>query len=402
MRNRSNEITRPPRILQVHNIYHHAGGEDIVVANENRLLAEHGHEVLQDLSHNDTIRGAYRKLVVAWQAPYSHRSRQHMSQVIGTVRPDIVHVHNFFPLLTPAIYDACQDAGVPVVQTLHNYRTICAGALLMRDGRPCEDCIGRSPYQAVLHGCYRDSRLGSLAVARMIGRHQRKKTWHTKVDRLIALTEFGRQKFIEAGFPGERIRVKPNFVKDPVPQPRNAAGQLRALCVGRLSAEKGIRTLLEAWSTLDVQLNMAGSGPLEDTVRQAGLANINCLGQVAPSAVTHEMQAASVLIFPSECYEGFPMTIVEAFSCGLPVIASRLGSMAEIVEDGVTGLHFVPGDADDLAAKVRWAEAHPEEVQVMGRNARKAFEERYTEGANYRTLLSIYREALEEKAKAAG
>ena len=387
------------RILQVHNTYQRAGGEDAVVANEGVLLTDHGHEVRLWSKDNAAITGPWAKLRTARQVPYSHRARRQIGQVIAEFRPDVAHVHNFFPLLTPAVYDAIRDAGVAVVQTLHNYRTICAGALLLRDGRPCEDCIGGSPYQGALHGCYRGSRLASVAVARMIARHRGRGTWRTKVDRFIALTEFARTKFVEAGFPRDKIAVKPNFVEDGgtrVPEGSRSG----ALFVGRLSPEKGIGTLLAAWRGLDVPLRIAGDGPLLSMVRGANPPNVAPLGGLPPEAVSQEMTRAAFLAMPSEWYETFGLVIVEAFCQGLPVIASRLGAMAEIVEDGVTGLHFTPGDAQDLAAKVRWASDHPEEMLEMGRTARRIYEQKYTPKVNYDQLIAVYENAIQQNLSA--
>jgi glycosyltransferase involved in cell wall biosynthesis len=330
------------------------------------------------------------------QASYSVDAKQRMVRAIRKFEPDIVHVHNFFPLLTPSIYDACYDAGVPVVQTLHNYRTICASALLMRAGRICEDCVGDTPWQAVLHGCYRESRLASVPMAHMIAMHRRRGTWQRKVRRFIALTEFAKERFVAAGFPSDRISVKPNFVDD-----RNSPGLPRAgaLFVGRLSVEKGIGTLQHAWEKLDIPLNIAGQGPLLENLTSAALGNIELLGMLAPEDVAEHMSRAAFLVFPSECYEGFPVTLVEAFRQGLPVVASRLGSMAEIIEDGVTGLHFTPGSPADLAEKVRWAAAHPNEMRRMGQNARQTYEDKYTPEVNYRELVAIYEEAIEERQR---
>ena len=387
------------RILQVHNFYQQGGGEDVVVSNEQSLLRDHGHETRLFSVSNDDIVGFAPKLVAAWQSPYSPGAKIRLAQEIASFTPDIVHVHNFFPLLTPAVYDACRDAGVPVVQTLHNYRTICAAALLMRDGKPCEDCIKGTPYQAVRHGCYRGSRLGSLAVARMIDTHRHRGTWATKVDRLVALTEFAKEKFVEAGFPPEKIAVKSNFVKWAEPETPVDANRHGALFVGRLSQEKGIETLLRAWKSLDVPLHLVGDGPLLELVKGEASETITVLGKRDPKQVMKEMADAAFLIMPSECYEGFPLVLVEAFAQGLPVIASRLGAMAEIVEDGVTGLHFAPGDAEDLADKVRWAAEHIDEMREMGANARRVYEEKYTPEINYRQLMAIYQAAIEENKK---
>ncbi len=386
------------RVLQAHNYYKQIGGEEAVLANEQALLAGHGHETrLFSVSNKDVV-GPWAMVRAGWLAPYSNSAREAIALEIAEFTPDVVHVHNSFVLLTPSIYDACRDAGVPVVQTLHNYRTVCANGLFMREGRPCEDCVGASPWRAVLYRCYGNSRLASAALARMIATHRRRRTWQTKVDRFIVLTEFAKRRFVNAGFPDDRITVKPNFVEDrntgTGKEPRGGA-----LFVGRLSAEKGVHVLLRAWKGIEASLRIAGDGPLLASVRDTAMANVEILGRAGPDAVAAEMARAAFLVFPSEWYEGFPMTIAEAFCQGLPVIASRLGAMVEIVEDGHTGLHFTPGDAADLAAKVRWAESHPEEMRRMGANARRIYEEKFTPEANYPQLTTIYEQAIENNRR---
>jgi glycosyltransferase involved in cell wall biosynthesis len=387
------------RILITHNSYQQAGGEDTVVANETALLKAHGHDVYSHSVSNHIIQSRFQKVATALQVHYSRWGQREAARAIQQTMPDIVHVHNFFPLLTPAIYDACRDAGVPVIQTLHNYRTICAGGLLMRAGRPCEDCVTGSPYQAVLHSCYRGSRLGSLTVARMVAFHRKHRTWSTKVDRFISLTKFAKKKFIDAGFPEKLIVVKPNFTMGNNIDVEERTVRTGALFVGRLSAEKGIGTLLKAFSAIDVRLRVVGDGPLLDDVANLAAANpqIESLGHLSSQRVSLEMAEAGFLIFPSEWYEGFPMTIVEAFSAGLPVIASRLGGMAELIADGVTGLHFNSGDEKDLADKVRWAADNPGEMLRMGRNARLVYEDKYTPEKNYQQLMAVYRDVIEKK-----
>jgi glycosyltransferase involved in cell wall biosynthesis len=387
------------RVLILHNQYKQPGGEDAVVANEEALLRKYGHKVHLHRVSNDSIQGLWSKVITAWQTQYSLWGRQEATRIIEKTRPDVVHVHNFFPLLTPSIYDACREAKVPVVQTLHNYRTICAGAFLMREGNLCEECVQGTPYHAVLHACYRDSRVGSLAVARMIDTHRRQGTWATKVDRFIVLTEFGKEKFIEAGFPSEKLMVKPNFINVEDFEASSSVVRKNALFVGRISQEKGIRTLLEAWKNLDIPLRIIGDGPLLELVNKTATKYVTVLGKKTQNEVAEEMVSAAFLVMPSEWYEGFPMVIVEAFARGLPVIASRLGAMGEIVEDNVRGLHFTPKDVEDLAEKVRWANEHPEEIYQMGRNARRIYEEKYTPEINYRQLMAIYGEAIEENRR---
>lgn len=387
------------KILQVHNYYQHAGGEDNVVAAEAELLRSRGNEVeLWSVDNKNLPGGLSGKLKTALTAAYSPNSRALGREKLRFFKPDIVHVHNFFPLITPSVYDACRDEAVPVVQTLHNYRLICPGALLMRDGHICERCISGSPYQAARYGCYKGSRLGSLVVADMVARHRRQGTWRHKVDRFIALTEFAKDKFVQAGFPAEKIAIKSNFLLDPLEEPRNSPTLLGgfALFVGRISEEKGIKTLLKAWTKLGRQVNLkvAGSGPMDALLQ--GVPNIEALGRQSSVEVGRLMRQADFLVLPSEWYEGFPLVLVEAFAHGLPVLASRLGGMAEIVRDGETGLWFEPGNAEDLANKVTWLTDHPDECRRMGENARAAYLANYSPEINYQQLMDIYRGALGE------
>lgn len=416
------------KILQIHNRYQIAGGEDVVVASEQKLLAAH-HDVLSYTVSNDGITGILGKLDTALHTHYSKRQKQALARYLAEHKPDVAHVHNFFPVLTPAIYDACIEAGVRVVQTLHNYRTLCANALLMRDGQICERCVQGSPYWGAFYGCYRGSRLGSLVVAHSVAYHRKQATWKTKVDRFIALTEFGRQKFVSAGFPADKLCVKPNFAEDPLadgfkdsvnnnfpidaphshpnpltegegikcgrffrPNPKPLSSQPFALFVGRLSAEKGLGTLLQAWQSTGFPLKIVGEGEQPATAP----ANVEFLGKQTKDQVYALMRQASFLLMPSEWYETFGLVLVEAFANGLPVICSRLGGMAEIVADYVTGLHFEAGNAEDLATKIQWALANPEAIASMGQAARVEYEAKYTPEINYRQLMAIYQEAIDE------
>jgi glycosyltransferase involved in cell wall biosynthesis len=388
------------KVLQVHNYYQFAGGEDIVLENEQSLLASYGNDVEQYTVYNDIIKGVWTRLKTAWQTPYSWNARQKFACKLAEFKPDVVHVHNFFPLLTPSIYEACQDADVPIVQTLHNYRIICPGSYLSREGRICEDCITGSAYQAALHGCYRGSFIGSLAVARMVEFHRKQRTWHHKVDRFIALTEFAKSKFIEAGFPSNKIVVKPNFLADSLissKQNIEVEDKKGALFVGRLSQEKGIDTLLQAWKNMPYPLSFLGEGPLLNKVKSERGHAITCLGQQVATEVSKKMLQSTFLVMPSEWYEGFPMVLVEAFAHGLPVLASNLGSMKEIIEDGVTGLLFTPGNFNELAEKARWLFEHPEECTRMGKNARQVYLAKYTSEVNYNQLMEIYKQAMANK-----
>jgi glycosyltransferase involved in cell wall biosynthesis len=379
------------KILQVHNRYQHTGGEDRVVFMEREILESHGNRVILYSADNDEIYGILPRIRAAMGVHYSRRAKRQFALTLAAVRPDIVHVHNFFPLITPSIFDACKEASVPVVQTLHNYRLICPGALLVRKGAVCELCLQGNAYKSAVYGCYRGSRIGSLLVAHMVEYHRKRRTWNTKVDRFIILTDFARSRFVEAGFPADKIVVKPNFVQAPVvfPQPSIRSG---ALFVGRLSNEKGISTLLKAWQAIDLPLRIAGDGPLLAEAMRMKPSNVTFLGRITATDVMREMNQAMFLVVPSECYENFPLVIPEAFACGLPIVISRLGSMEEIVEDHGTGLHFTAGNASDLAEKVAWAASHKEILGHMGENARKTYESRYSAEANYQQLMTIYTE----------
>ena len=353
-------------------------------------------------ANNDAIGSAAQKIKAAIQVPYSFSARQMVSDRILAFRPEIVHVHNFFPTLTPSVYDACRGAGVPVVQTLHNYRLMCANGLLFREGHVCTECLGRTfPLPAIRHGCYRDSRLGSAAVAAMIGIHRIRNTWIQRVDRFIALTEFARGLFAtEAGIPREKIAVKPNAAPDP--GLGNGSGGY-ALFVGRLSPEK-IEIVLEAAtreSGLGIALRVAGSGPLQAKVEAAQSAGrLEYVGWQDPDGVRRLMLQARVLLIPSLCFEGLPMVVPEAFGAGLPIIASRIGALATLVEDGANGLLVEPGNPAALASAVRRIASDGRLESELRRGARQTYEALYRPEVNVRLLQQIYEQARDRAAAA--
>jgi glycosyltransferase involved in cell wall biosynthesis len=380
------------RVLILHNTYQHRGGEDAVVESEAELLARHGLSVHTDLVSNDEIH-TRNKAVVALETLWSSRQVKRLEGLVRTLRPDVVHVHNTFPLLSPAVYSTCQRLGVPVVQTLHNFRLACPQAMFLRDSVVCEDCLGKLPWPAVVHRCYRGSALQTLVSASNITVHRALGTYRTQVDRFIALNGNSRQKFIEMGLPADKVVVKPNFV-EPVAEPQWAE-RAGGLFVGRLSTEKGMAALLGAWDLLSAQapwsgasLKVVGKGEFEADWQQRGPEVY--LGFKPLPEVIAEMRRSLYVLVPSICYENFPRTIVEAFSVGVPVIGSRMGAMAELIEDGVTGLLANPGDAQDLAAKMAWAHAHPQEMLAMGRLAYDTYLRRYTPAVNLTELLAIY------------
>ena len=377
------------RILIVHNAYQQRGGEDSVVEAETELLRAYGHAVELYQKDNRDIAGISRLRLLTGTI-WSRQTVAEMSGILAHARPDVIHVHNTFPLISPSLYWAAERAGIPVVQTLHNFRLFCPQAMFLRHESVCEDCLGHVPWRGVTRACYRGSMGQSAVLAGMVTTHRALGTWRNKVARYIALNEFCRRKFVEGGLPAERVLVKPNFV-DFAPPP--AGERSGFLFVGRLSAEKGIRTLVDAASKVpDARIAVAGSGPEASLL--TSVANIDGLGALPSAAVRERMVAASALVLPSIWYENFPRTLVEAFGCGLPVIASRIGALAELIDDGVTGFLFEPRDADDLASKLRWANAHPAEMARMGRAARSHYEAHFTADGNYRQLMAIYNEAI--------
>ena len=387
------------RVLIAHNFYQQPGGEDMVAANERALLEGAGHEVIFHDIHNDQITGFSAKLNAFLDTPYSARQAARFNRLLSETEPDLVHIHNYFPLFTPAIFHEAKACGFPVVHTLHNFRMMCLSSFLLRDGKICEACIGKTPLKGVVHRCYRGSFSGSLALARMIAR-QRRTGWSQTVDRFIALTEFERAKFIEGGLPAERLAVKPNFIPDPGVHARIAPETRHgALFVGRLSPEKGLRTLLDAWRDIDYPLRIAGTGPMMAELHASASANVTLLGRLPSSQIYDEMARAAFLVMPSTWYEGFPVTIVESLACGLPILASRLGSMSELIDPGKTGLLFNPGDSADLVRSVDAALGDAKRLAAMSRGARQCYDTNYTAQSNLLRLLQIYQEARSANAE---
>lgn len=389
------------KIVIVHNTYQQPGGEDIVFRNECELLKSAGHEVVEYQRSNLDAANyvSVRQLALAKRTIWASDTRREFRQLLLRERPHIVHVHNTFVMVSPSIYWACRDARVPVVQTLHNYRLLCPSAQFFRDGKVCEECLEHGLWRGVQYGCFQGSSRATAVVAAMLTTHRFLGTWSRLIDYFFALTEFARLKFIQGGLPPDKILVKPNFV-DPDPGEGNG-NRTYALFVGRLSPEKGLWTLLAAWARLGkaIPLHIVGDGPLraelEEYARQHGLSNVRFRGRLAWKETMDVMKGARCLIFPSECYEGaLPLTVVEAFACGTPVIASRLGAMQDLIADGATGLHFTPGDSTDLASKVEHAWTHPSDLDAMRKRGRRTYEATYTAERNYAMLLETYERAI--------
>ena len=331
-------------------------------------------------------------LSLAAAAIWSREAARRVADAIRADRPDVVHVHNTFAAASPSVYRAAARLGVPVVQTLHNYRLVCPAATLFRDGHPCTDCVQAwLPAPAVIHACVRGSRSQSLVAAATIGIHRRIGTFADRIDRYVALTTFQRRFLVEAGLPDTRVHVIPNFLE---PDPGAGQGSRSGvLFVGRLSIEKGIDCLLAAASRPAISglLDVAGDGPLASQVAERGTAGlVRYLGPLAGDEVARRMRSALALLVPSIWYEGFPMVVLEAYAAGTPVIAARIGSLEELIEDGETGLLVTPGDPVDLARAIRWAVDHPGEMAGMGAAARRRYENRYRGPDHLAALLDVY------------
>jgi glycosyltransferase involved in cell wall biosynthesis len=384
------------RVLYCHNVYQQPGGEDNCARDEITLLRSHGHDVFHHTLHNDAIH-EMNKLTVAAKTVWNARSKREVNALLKKHRIDVLHAMNTFPLLSPAIYYAARRQGVAVVQSLQNYRLVCPGAYLMRDGEVCSDCLERRiPWPAIQHKCYRGSRSGSAVVATMLVTHRLIRTWSETVHRYITCTEFGKNIFVQGGFPAERIAVKPNFI-DPLPAPALGGGGY-ALFVGRLSPEKGVGTLLDAWRAIPnpPPLKIVGDGPLRKQLAQSSLdlPEVEMLGWREPTDVARLMASAECLVLPSLWYEGFPKTQLEAMALGTPIIASNLGSMGETILPGRNGLLFETGNPAALAECVEQFFSQPDRLFQLRQTTREDCVEKYTAQRNYELLIKIYQQAI--------
>lgn len=397
----SQSRARRMRILIVHNYYQQPGGEDEVFSAETQLLERHGHGVYRYVVRNDGLEQESH-ITLARETIWSRRSYRAIEELVRSMRPDVAHFHNTLPRISPAAYYAVTREGVPVVQTVHNYRLVCPSGVMFRDGGPCHECVGWVvPLPGIVHGCYRGSRAATAAVAAMSGAHRLLATWRRRVTLYVAPTEFARARLIEGGLAAEQIVVKPNFVY-PDPGPGSGGGGY-ALFVGRLSPEKGIQALLEAWRTLhgELSLRIVGDGPLAGEVGEAArtIPNVTWMGRRTSAEVATLLGDAALLICPSECYETFGRVVIEAFAAGTPVVASRLGALAELVEDGRNGRLFRAGNASALVAVVRELMSDSPSLRSMRTAARATFESRYGAEVNYGMLMDVYHSAIERMAR---
>jgi glycosyltransferase involved in cell wall biosynthesis len=385
------------KVLSVHNHYQQFGGEDKVFASETALLESHGHQVVRFTVSNDQA-SDLGPLDLAKATIWNEDIYQELRALIRKEQPHIAHFYNTFLLVSPAAYHAVKEEGVPVVQALQNYRLLCPNkGLFFRENKVCEECIGKFvPWPGVVHGCYRGSRPQTAVVAAMLSFHRAIRTYQDKIDLFIPTIEFVKEKHIEGGFPPEKMMVKPNFL-DPDPGLGSGEGDF-VLFVGRLTEEKGVLTLLKAWESLgqQVPLKILGDGPLSEYAQQVASQNsgVEYLGFKSAQEIYELMGQARALICPSEWYEPFGLVIIEAYAKGTPVIAANQGSMKTLIDHQRTGLHFDPGQADQLVEQVKWMLAHPSEWQQMRRAVRSEFEQKYTAEQNYQRLIHIYQKAI--------
>ena len=395
------------KILFIHNFYQSSApsGEDIVFKNEVELLKKNGINVVTYEKYNDEIKeyGFFGKFTLPLKNIWSFETYRELKLLIKREKPDIAHFHNLWYLISPSAYYACKEEGIPVVQTLHNYRIFCTSGCLFRNNKICEKCITGNKFKIINNSlkykCYRNSRIYSLPIAFAEYFHWIKKTWTDKVDAYIALTEFSRNKFIEAGLPSDKIFVKPNFLPNP-PEP-NYSYQNYACFIGRISQEKGIDILIEAVKFLGnskYKLKVVGDGKLRNHIKQKirkeKINNIEFSGMRSNSEVITILKNAKFLIFPSIAYENFPLVLIESFASGKPVVASRLGPLPELIEDKRTGLFFEPGNSNDLSEKIKWMFENDDLLIQMGKNARTEFEEKYTAEKNFEIILKIYNQVI--------
>lgn len=371
---------------------------------ERDLLQQNGHQVILYERTNDEIRNISRAgmLKVALSTIESRESYLSIKEIVAREKPNLAHFHNTFPLISPLAYSAVKEADIPVIQTLHNFRIFCANGLFLRNGRICEDCMGKAiPWPAVVHKCYRESRPASLAVASMQTLHNLKRTWIKDVDQYIALSEYGKQIFTRAGLPQEKISIKPNFFGyDPPSEIQRATRDMEyCLFIGRLSPEKGVQFLIDAWKEIPhIPLKIVGDGPLynelQKEISKIPSHAIDLVGWLNQDQIFQILKRASFLVFPSLWYENFPIVLLEAFASGVAVITSDFGVAKEIVDHQKTGLHYKSGRIDNFISTINWAWKNPEILLQYGLNARDVFKERYSAKQNYNQLMSIYQSVL--------
>ncbi len=391
------------KILQVHNRYKQPGGEWTVVNQEQELLKKKHAVDTFFVENSKEIENLADRFKLLLRTHYNSGSKRRVLTQLAGRNYDVMHVHNFFPILSPSIFDAAREQGVPSVMSLHNFRLIHPNGLMFYNGKPDHRSVKGSAYRCVPDGVYRNSMLQTAVVAHMIEYHRKKQTWRNVPSAFIALSEFSKELFVEGGLPEDRIFIKPNFIEDPI-QNRgaltlNQQKRNEFLYVGRISDEKGVDQIVECWLRFkpDERLIIAGDGPLKKKLeaKSAGAGNIEWLGQISRDAILERLSTAKALLFPTKCYEGQPLILLEAMSVGCPVITSGIGNPKNMISDGETGFHYKPGDIDDLNRKCRMICDNDAHTLEMGKRARSVYLDRYTPEKNLSLLTEIYDKAAE-------
>ncbi len=388
------------KILLIHNTYQQKGGEDSVFENEYKLLNEKN-IVEKLLFNNNDIKSPLDKLKVGFNSIYNKNSAKIVKEKIEEFNPDIIHVHNFFPVASPSIFYSANQFNIPIVMTLHNYRLICPNALLFHNNKICEKCINKSfAINGVLNGCYRESKVQTFALAFMSYIHKKRKTWNNRVDKYIALTNFAKDKILNSSLNLDKnqIIVKPNFVED---NGFDYDKEEYFLFIGRLSIEKGIELLLRSFENSNKKLLIIGGGPLETIVKESVKKNTNIkyLGFQNKKFIIDKLKKAKALIFTSIWYEGMPMTILESFSTGTPVIAPNIGGPNEIVKDYINGLIYKANNLNSLSTKIDMLASNSNIHKQLCLEARNFYEQKYSVKKNYEFLINIYKEVISDEKK---
>ncbi len=398
-------MSKSLHIVMLHNRYQYAGGEDVSTDTDVELLREYGHRVTLIEVHNDTIKeySKFDKFKLFAETAWNFRVYREMRSQFRELIPDLVHVQNFFPLFSPSIHAAARSLNIPTIQHLHNFRLGCLNGYLLKGGKICEACVGRNTWRGIVHSCYRDSAIASLAVWMMLTLNRWRRTWWQDVDAFITPSNFAAQKLKEIGIRSDRLYVKPSVINpvEILASTHSVTATPQFIFVGRLSIEKGVIMLLQAWAGLnmtDWQLKIVGDGPektnLQEFVDNAGLKNVQFLGYMTPSQVNVIIQSASAIVVPSQWYETFGRVVIEAFACGKPVLASNLGALSELITSEHNGFLILHDCVSAWTERLHWCGTHTEEMRIMGNNAHKTYQQLYTRSVNYQQLREIYDRVL--------
>ena len=392
------------RILLVHSYYQQPGGEDVVFEAEKKILKDAGHQVFSYSISNNLLKKENRLKIIC-KLFWNQQTYKKLRGLISKVRPDVVHFHNIFPLMSPSAYYACAAEKIPVVQSLHNPRLMCPAGSFYRAGCECTKCLGKAfAWPGIYYKCYHNSYLQTTGLASMVFFHRLIHTWQNRVGLYIVFTNFYKKLFIQGGIPANKIVIKSHSIQ-PDPGQRTSNGQY-ALFIGRLDPEKGIRTLIKAWERIGNSkkkylLFIRGDGRLkaeiEQFIKKNHVDSVRFINRLNSKELMKLIKNSCFLIWPSNGYfETFGLVAAEAFACGVPVIAAKTGILANFITDKQTGLYFQPGDPIDLANKIEWLFQNPEKCVQMGKNARKIFEKKYTSEKNLDMLIKIYKRAIHE------